>query len=135
LEHHAAGGLLEVDDPTAGPLVRRYRLPPAHVPVLANPDNVCYRAFSGVEIVRGAVAAAAGGGVSHRRRAAAAAVGTGRPGRLQPGCVTQPAGNTIAARHYGGSTSAAPTAALLAGLTGVLCILVKMLLTASSSDS
>ena len=52
LEHHAASGLLEVDDPTAGPLVRRYRLPPAHVPVLANPDNVCYRAFSGVEIVR-----------------------------------------------------------------------------------
>jgi SAM-dependent methyltransferase len=52
LEHHAASGLLEVDDPAAGPLVRRYRLPPAHIPVLADPDNVCYRAFNGVEIVR-----------------------------------------------------------------------------------
>ena len=52
LEHHAASGLLDVDDPAAGPLVRRYRLPPAHVPVLADPDNVRYRAFSGIEIVR-----------------------------------------------------------------------------------
>jgi hypothetical protein len=52
LEHHAASGLLEVDDPTAGPLARRYRLPPAHVPVLADPDNLRYRAWSGVEIVR-----------------------------------------------------------------------------------
>jgi 2-polyprenyl-3-methyl-5-hydroxy-6-metoxy-1,4-benzoquinol methylase len=52
LEHHAASGLLEVDDPAAGPLARRYRLPPAHVPVLADPDDVRYRAFNGVEIVR-----------------------------------------------------------------------------------
>ena len=52
LENHAASGLLEVDDPAAGPLARRYRLPPAHVPVLADPDDVRYRAFSGVEIVR-----------------------------------------------------------------------------------
>jgi hypothetical protein len=52
LEHHAASGLLEVDDPAAAPLARRYRLPPAHVPVLADPDDVRYRAFSGVEIVR-----------------------------------------------------------------------------------
>jgi 2-polyprenyl-3-methyl-5-hydroxy-6-metoxy-1,4-benzoquinol methylase len=52
LEHHAASGLLEVDDPAAGPLARRYRLPPAHVPVLADPDSLCYRAFSGVEIAR-----------------------------------------------------------------------------------
>lgn len=52
LEHHAASGLLEVDDPTAGPLARRYWLPPVHVPVLADPDDVRYRAFSGVEIVR-----------------------------------------------------------------------------------
>ncbi len=54
LEHHAASGLLEVDDPAAGPLARRYRLPPAHVPVLADPDDVRYRAFNGVEIVRAA---------------------------------------------------------------------------------
>jgi 2-polyprenyl-3-methyl-5-hydroxy-6-metoxy-1,4-benzoquinol methylase len=52
LEHHAASGLLEVDDPAAGPLARRYRLPPEHVPVLADPDDTRYRAFSGVEIVR-----------------------------------------------------------------------------------
>ena len=54
LEHHAASGLLEVDDPAAGPLARRYRLPSAHVPVLADPDDVRYRAFNGVEIVRAA---------------------------------------------------------------------------------
>jgi 2-polyprenyl-3-methyl-5-hydroxy-6-metoxy-1,4-benzoquinol methylase len=54
LEHHAASGLLEVDDPAAGPLARRYRLPPAYVPVLADPDDVRYRAFNGVEIVRAA---------------------------------------------------------------------------------
>jgi 2-polyprenyl-3-methyl-5-hydroxy-6-metoxy-1,4-benzoquinol methylase len=54
LEHHAASGLLEVDDPTAGPLERRYRLPPAHVPALADPDDVRYRTFSGIEIVRAA---------------------------------------------------------------------------------
>ena len=52
LEHHAASGLLEVADPAAGPLARRYRLPPAHVPALADPDDVRYRAFTGVEIVR-----------------------------------------------------------------------------------
>ena len=52
LEHHAASALLEVDDPAAGPLERRYRLPAAYVPVLADPDDVRYRAFNGVEIVR-----------------------------------------------------------------------------------
>jgi SAM-dependent methyltransferase len=41
-----------VDDPAAGPLARRYRLPPAHAHVLADPDDVRYRAFSGTEIVR-----------------------------------------------------------------------------------
>jgi precorrin-6B methylase 2 len=52
LEHHAASGLLEVDDAGAGPLARRYRLPPAYVPVLADPDDVRYEAHKGVEIVR-----------------------------------------------------------------------------------
>ena len=52
LEHHAASGLLEVDDPAADPLARRYRLPPAYAPVLADPDDVRYRAVNGVEIVR-----------------------------------------------------------------------------------
>jgi SAM-dependent methyltransferase len=54
LEHHAASGLLEVDDPAADPLARRYRLPPAHVPVLADPDDLRYAAYRGVELVRGA---------------------------------------------------------------------------------
>jgi 2-polyprenyl-3-methyl-5-hydroxy-6-metoxy-1,4-benzoquinol methylase len=54
LEHHAASGLLEVDDPAAAPLARRYRLPPAHASVLADPDNLGYRAFNGVEIARAA---------------------------------------------------------------------------------
>ena len=52
LEHHAASGLLEVDDPAAGPLERRYRLPAAYAPVLADPDDIRYRAFNGVEIAR-----------------------------------------------------------------------------------
>jgi 2-polyprenyl-3-methyl-5-hydroxy-6-metoxy-1,4-benzoquinol methylase len=53
LEHHAASGLLEVDDPSADPLERRYRLPPEHVPVLADPDDVRYQAYKGVDLVRG----------------------------------------------------------------------------------
>jgi len=52
LEHQAASGLLEVDDPAAGPLERRYELPAAHVPVLADPDDLRYRAFNGIEIAR-----------------------------------------------------------------------------------
>lgn len=54
LEHHAASGLLEVDDPAAGPDSRRYRLPAAFAPVLADPDDIRYRAFNGIEIARAA---------------------------------------------------------------------------------
>jgi SAM-dependent methyltransferase len=54
LEHHASGGLLEVDDAKAGPLARRYWLPPEHVPVLADPDDVRYEGYKGVELVRAA---------------------------------------------------------------------------------
>ena len=54
LEHHAASGLLAVDDPAADPLARRFRLPAGHVPVLADPDDVRYAAFKGVELVRAA---------------------------------------------------------------------------------
>jgi methyltransferase family protein/winged helix-turn-helix protein len=53
LEQQAASGLLAVDDPAAGPLDRRYRLPPEHVPVLADPDDVRYAAYQGVDVVRG----------------------------------------------------------------------------------
>lgn len=52
LEHHAASGLLEADDTDADPLTRRYRLPPAHRPVLADRDDVRYGADTGVDIVR-----------------------------------------------------------------------------------
>jgi 2-polyprenyl-3-methyl-5-hydroxy-6-metoxy-1,4-benzoquinol methylase len=54
LEHHAASGLVEVDDPAAGPQARRYWLPAARAAVLADPDDVRYRAFNGVEIARAA---------------------------------------------------------------------------------
>jgi precorrin-6B methylase 2 len=53
LEHHAASGLVEVEDASLEPLVRRYRLPPEYIPVLADPDDVRYEAYKGVEIVRG----------------------------------------------------------------------------------
>jgi 2-polyprenyl-3-methyl-5-hydroxy-6-metoxy-1,4-benzoquinol methylase len=52
LEHHAASGLLEVDDPAAEPLVRRYWLPAAYVPVLADISDVRYQAFKGIELAR-----------------------------------------------------------------------------------
>jgi predicted O-methyltransferase YrrM len=52
LEHHAASDLLVVDDPRAEPLARRYWLPPEHIPVLANRDDIRYEAYTGLEIVR-----------------------------------------------------------------------------------
>lgn len=54
LEHHAASGLLEVDDPPAAASSRRYLLPPVYAAVLADADDVRYRAFSGVLIARAA---------------------------------------------------------------------------------
>ncbi len=54
LEQQAASGLLAVDDPAAAPLDRRFSLPAGHVPVLADLDDVRYRAFNGTEIVRAA---------------------------------------------------------------------------------
>ncbi len=53
LEHQAASGLIEVDDPRAEAVARRYRLPAAHIPVLADPDDLRYEAYKGVDIVRG----------------------------------------------------------------------------------
>ena len=54
LEHHASSGILEVDDPAAAPLQRRYRLPEAHAPVLTAPDDLRYEAYRGIETVRAA---------------------------------------------------------------------------------
>src|SRR5260221_13166783 len=44
LEHHAASGLLEGDEPAADPPDRPDRLPPAHPPVLAGPHDAPYPA-------------------------------------------------------------------------------------------
>jgi 2-polyprenyl-3-methyl-5-hydroxy-6-metoxy-1,4-benzoquinol methylase len=52
LEHHAASGLIAVDDTTAASQTRRYHLPPEHIPVLADPDDVRYQAHQGVELAR-----------------------------------------------------------------------------------
>jgi 2-polyprenyl-3-methyl-5-hydroxy-6-metoxy-1,4-benzoquinol methylase len=54
LEHHATSGLLEVDDVAAGPLERRFRLPQAHVAVLADHDDVRFAAYRAIDIVRAA---------------------------------------------------------------------------------
>lgn len=54
LEHHAASGLLAVDDPAAEALSRRYSLPPGHAPVLADTGDTRYQAYNGTEIVRAA---------------------------------------------------------------------------------
>lgn len=54
LEQQAACGLLTVGDPAAAPQDRRFSLPAGHVPVLADPDDVRYRAFNGTEIARAA---------------------------------------------------------------------------------
>jgi 2-polyprenyl-3-methyl-5-hydroxy-6-metoxy-1,4-benzoquinol methylase len=54
LEHHAASGLVDVDDVTAAPTERRYTLPSAHVPVLADEDDVDYHGYKGVELARAA---------------------------------------------------------------------------------
>jgi 2-polyprenyl-3-methyl-5-hydroxy-6-metoxy-1,4-benzoquinol methylase len=52
LEQHAASGLLAVDDARAEPHVRRYSLPPEHVPVLADPDDIRYAAYRSIDMVR-----------------------------------------------------------------------------------
>jgi predicted O-methyltransferase YrrM len=52
LEQHAASDLLAVDDPRAEPRARRYWMPPEHIPVLADRDDVRYAAHTGVELVR-----------------------------------------------------------------------------------
>ncbi|WP_405067714.1 methyltransferase domain-containing protein [Kribbella sp. NBC_01510] len=54
LEHHAASGLIDVDDTAAAPTERCYHLPPEHIPVLADPDAVEYHAYKGVELARAA---------------------------------------------------------------------------------
>src|SRR5262245_6795273 len=52
LEHQATSGLLDVDNPGADAQRRRYRLPAAHIPVLADADDLRYQAYKGVDIVR-----------------------------------------------------------------------------------
>src|SRR5687768_9043583 len=54
LEHHAASGLLEVDDASAEPQHRRFRLPAVHAPVLADLDDPRYGGHRAIDIVRAA---------------------------------------------------------------------------------
>jgi hypothetical protein len=49
LEQHAASELLAVDDPRAEPLARRYWLPPEHIAVLADPDDLISAARGNAE--------------------------------------------------------------------------------------
>jgi 2-polyprenyl-3-methyl-5-hydroxy-6-metoxy-1,4-benzoquinol methylase len=52
LEHQAVNELVEVDDPRADALARRYRLPAEHVPVLVDEDDVRYDAPVSIDLVR-----------------------------------------------------------------------------------
>lgn len=52
LEHQAASGLIDVDAVTAAPRERRYTLPPEHIPVLADRDDVRFGTPSAVELAR-----------------------------------------------------------------------------------
>src|SRR5262245_50503282 len=52
LEHQAVSGWLIVDNVAAGPLDRRYTLPPEYIPVLVDQEDVRYAGYVGVDIVR-----------------------------------------------------------------------------------
>lgn len=52
LEHQAVNELVEVDDPRADALARRYRLPAEHVPVLVNEDDLHYGTPVSIDLVR-----------------------------------------------------------------------------------
>ncbi len=54
LEHHAASGLLDVDDVAADPLARRFSLPAAHAPVLLDRDDARFGAYRAIDVVRAA---------------------------------------------------------------------------------
>jgi 2-polyprenyl-3-methyl-5-hydroxy-6-metoxy-1,4-benzoquinol methylase len=52
LEHQAVTELVEVDDPRADALARRYRLPAEHIPVLADEDDLRYSIPASIDLVR-----------------------------------------------------------------------------------
>lgn len=52
LEHQGASGLIEVDDAAAEPSVRLYTLPPEHIPVLVDPDDIRFGIPSAIELAR-----------------------------------------------------------------------------------
>lgn len=54
LEHHAASGLLAVDDVAADPHDRRFALPAEHAPVLADPDDERFAGYRAIDIARAA---------------------------------------------------------------------------------
>ena len=90
LEHHAASGLLDVDDVAADPLARRFSLPAAHAPGAARPRRRTLRPPTG-RSTSCAPPARCPDLVDAFRNGTApptAALGTGGPGRRQPrGCI------------------------------------------------
>jgi 2-polyprenyl-3-methyl-5-hydroxy-6-metoxy-1,4-benzoquinol methylase len=54
LEHHAASGLLEVDDVSAAPQQRTFYLPAASIPVLADPDDERFATHRAIDVARAA---------------------------------------------------------------------------------
>jgi SAM-dependent methyltransferase len=54
LEHHAASGLLTVDDVAADPQDRRFALPAEHVAVLTDPDNERFAGYRAIDVARAA---------------------------------------------------------------------------------
>jgi SAM-dependent methyltransferase len=54
LEHHAASGLLQVDDVAADPQQRRFALPAEHVPVLVDQDDERFSGHRAVDVARAA---------------------------------------------------------------------------------
>jgi SAM-dependent methyltransferase len=54
LEHHAAAGLLDVDDVAAAPEARRFSLPKAHVPVLVDRDDERFATYRAIDVARAA---------------------------------------------------------------------------------
>jgi 2-polyprenyl-3-methyl-5-hydroxy-6-metoxy-1,4-benzoquinol methylase len=54
LEQQTVNGFLQVDDPDAEPLGRRYRIPEEHLEVLVDRDHLNYQAHKGIDMVRAA---------------------------------------------------------------------------------
>ena len=104
LEHQAVGGILEVEDVSAAPNERRYRIPAGHDEVLLDRDSVNYMAAFARMMVGMAQplpqvleAFRSGEGVPY----ADFPPTSSRARRHEPGAVRQPARERVAARDAG----------------------------------